>query len=210
MTGTGAPAAGTARRTAAGTARRTAQVVAGALVAVLAATVGYGAFRYRLVSVATPSMSPVIAPGDRFLVDTRDLTAGLGDVVVLDAPGWTPEGGTTYVVKRVVATAGQTVVCCDDGGRVSVDGTPLPGPVGAPPVLRDDGTRVAGGAPFEVTVPAGRVFVMGDNRPVSEDSRAHADDADGGTLPVAAVVGHPVFRLWPLTSSGRMDTTPPG
>ena len=206
MAGTQVPARATARTTA----RRTAQVVAGTLVAVLVATLGYGAFRYRLVSVATPSMAPVIAPGDRFLVDSRDLTADLGDVVVLDAPDWTPEGGTTLVVKRVVATAGQRVVCCDDAGRVTVDGTPLPGPVGAPPVLRDDGTRVAGGSPFQVTVPAGRVFVMGDNRAVSEDSRAHTDDDGGGTLPVAAVVGHPVFRLWPLASSGRMDTAPPG
>ena len=189
--------------------RRAAQVVAGVLVAVLVAGLGYGAFRYRLVSVATPSMTPVITPGDRFLVDTRDRSAGLGDVVVLDAPDWTPEGGTTYVVKRVVATAGQQVVCCDDDGRVTVDGVPLTGSAGAPPTLRADGTRVAGGAPFEVTVPAGRVFVMGDNRPVSEDSRAHTDDGTGGTLPVSAVVGHPRFRLWPLDGFGPMAVAPP-
>ena len=193
----------------AGGARRTAQLVAGALVAVLVATVGYGAFRYRLVSVGTPSMVPVITPGDRFLVDSRDRTADLGDVVVVDAPAWTPEGGTTYVVKRVVATAGQRVVCCDDAGRVTVDGTPVSGSVGAPPTLRADGSRVAGGAPFDVTVPVGRVFLMGDNRPVSEDSRAHTDDGTGGTLPVSAVVGHPRFRLWPLDGFGPMAVAPP-
>lgn len=192
-----------------GAARRTAQVVSGVLVTVLVAAVGYGAFRYRLVSVGTPSMVPVITPGDRFLVDTRDRAADPGAVVVLDAPDRTPEGGTTYVVKRVVATAGQAVVCCDDGGRVTVDGTPLPGSAGAPPTLRADGTRVAGGAPFSVTVPPGRVFVMGDNRPVSQDSRAHTDDGTGGTLPVTAVVGHPRFRVWPLAGFGPMDVAPP-
>ena len=187
--------------------RRLLRLLAALVVLGLVAGIGYTAYRYRLVAVQTPSMVPVIAPGDRFLVDSRDRTADVGDVVVVDAPDWTPDGGTTLVVKRVVATAGQRVVCCDAGGRVTVDGVVLGGRPGAPRVRSTDGTTVEGGAPFDVTVPPGRVFLVGDNRGVSVDSRSRTDDGTGGTLPVSAVVGTVGFRLWPLGGLGPMDTT---
>ncbi len=189
-----------------GTGRTLARVVSVVVALALLAGVGVTVQRWRLIGVDTPSMQPVISPGDRFAVDTRHREAALGDVVVVDAPAWTPEGGTTLVVKRVVATAGQHVVCCDDAGRVLVDDVPLPGRVGAPQVTKPGGVRVAGGAPFDVRVPAGRVFLMGDDRPLSVDSRAYADGPDGGTLPVADVVGRVGFRLWPLSAFGPMDT----
>ncbi|MBI4942854.1 MAG: signal peptidase I [Actinobacteria bacterium] len=187
--------------------RRLLRLIASLVVLVLVAGLGYTAYRYRLVAVQTPSMVPVIAPGDRFLADSQDRTADVGDVVVVDAPQWTPDGGTTLVVKRVVATAGQRVVCCDADARVTVDGVALGGKAGAPRVRSADGTTVEGGAPFDVTVPAGRVFLVGDNRGVSVDSRSRTDDGTGGTLPVSAVVGTVGFRLWPLGGFGPMDTT---
>ena len=181
-----------------------ARAVAGTVALLLVAGAGWTAWTHRLVSVSTPSMQPVVVAGDRFLVDTRDTSADVGDVVVVDAPDWLGSEGTRLVVKRVVATAGQRVVCCDAQFRVTVDGVPVPGGTGAPQVVGDDGTRRSGDAPFDVVVPDGRVFLMGDNRPVSVDSRAHTG-TEGGTLPVSAVLGRPAFRLWPLSRFGPVD-----
>ncbi len=99
------------------------------------------------------------------------------------------------LVKRVIATGGQTVECCDDSGRVLVDGRPLDESY----VVSDfdfDADRLtcstvpASGRCFgPVTVPVGNLWMMGDNRDHSADSRFHRSDEFGGTVPVDAVIG---------------------
>lgn len=86
-------------------------------------------------------------------------------------------------VKRVVAVGGQTVACCDPENRVTVDGAPLTEPY----------LFLEGDQPQEsfapVTVPGGNLWVMGDNRNNSADSRRHVDDARMGTIPIDNVIG---------------------
>lgn len=99
------------------------------------------------------------------------------------------------LVKRVIATAGQTVQCCDARGRVEVDGHALDEPYivmdfpFAPDALTCTTTPPSGRCFGPFTVPDGNLWVMGDNRSGSADSRAHIADEFGGTVPVDDVVG---------------------
>ena len=97
----------------------------------------------------------------------------------------------TYYIKRVIGLPGDTVACCIDG-KVTVNGVPL-----------NEGSYVyPGNAPsafsFSAIVPAGYVWVMGDHRGDSEDSRYHTDDAlGGGAVPENEVVGRAFLVIWP-------------
>ncbi len=99
--------------------------------------------------------------------------------------------GVHDYIKRVVGLPGDHVACCDAEGRVTVNGVPLseksylyPGNI--PSVTR-----------FSITVPPGRLWVMGDHRNVSYDSRGHEGDPGGGTIPESQVVGRAFLILWP-------------
>jgi signal peptidase I len=95
-------------------------------------------------------------------------------------------------VKRVIATGGQTVECCDAQGRVLVDGKPLTEPY----IYQNspmDARQFA-----KVTVPQGRLWVMGDHRSESADSRSHRDDKYSGTIAVNDVIGKAAVVVWPL------------
>ena len=105
--------------------------------------------------------------------------------------------GEKDFVKRVIAVGGQTVQCCDEQGRVTVDGRPLDEPYvySADPKFDEQ--------PFgPVTVPAGHLWVMGDHRDESADSRAHVNDADQGTVPVDNVIGKAFVIIWPVEPVG--------
>ncbi len=99
-----------------------------------------------------------------------------------------PQPSERDLVKRVIAVGGQTVRCCDAQGRVIVDGHPL----NEPYVYQNDHR------PFgPITVPAGRMWVMGDHRADSADSRFHIQDGHQGTVPVDDVIGRAFVIIWP-------------
>jgi signal peptidase I len=117
---------------------------------------------------------------------------------LLSHVGLCPTGG--HVVKRVDGIGGDTVMCCDKRGRVTVNGVPL-----------EEKDYILDGYPpsdkkFEVTVPEGRLWVMGDNRSNSEDSRYHQDLPGGGTIPESSVVGKVWAIVWPLDRFNILDT----
>jgi signal peptidase I len=167
--------------------------------------------------------------GDRVLVNKVPYWFGSpspGDIVVFKGPDtWAPEvsvavpsnpvaGALLWLgravgvappseddfVKRVIATGGQTVQCCDAQGRVTVDGKPLTEPyIFEPTPLQS--------RPFgPVTVPAGRLWVMGDHRSASADSREHMGDKYSGTIGVSDVIGKAAMIVWPVSRFGLLDS----
>lgn len=176
--------------------------------------------------IPSGSMEQTIKIGDRVLVDKLTPLFGSrpqrGDVVVFKDPGgWLQQEGTEEkedppvgvkqvtaalkfigllpsddeqdLIKRVVAVGGDTVKCCGEDGRVTVNGVPLTEPYLHP----DDRPSTV---EFEVEVPPGRLFVLGDHRSNSADSRFHLDEPDRGTVSEAEVVGRAVVIAWPLAN----------
>ncbi len=167
--------------------------------------------------IPSGSMEDTLVFNDRILVQKVSYWGGgtpqRGDVVVFADPGtWLgaqdaagatspvagalelfglyPTGG--HLVKRVIGVGGDTVKCCDKRGRVTVNGTPL----------EEKSYLRAGESPsqirFEVTVEDDHLWVMGDNRSNSADSRVHLGDPGGGQVPVDDVVGKVFSVVWPL------------
>ncbi|WP_406136372.1 signal peptidase I [Streptomyces sp. NBC_01089] len=184
--------------------------------------------------IPSGSMEPTLQVGDRVLVNKLAYRFGdeprRGDVVVFDgtgsfvqdapaqnpvtrvvrgaaaALGLTAPTGTDYV-KRVVGVGGDRVVCCDKRGRIEVNGQPVDEPYvypGNPPSQ----------VPFDIVVPAGTLWVMGDHRSRSSDSRDHLGDPGGGMVPVDEVIGRAGWIGWPvgrwtsLERTGAFDRVP--
>jgi signal peptidase I len=99
--------------------------------------------------------------------------------------------GVHDYIKRVIGVPGDHVACCDALGRVTVNGVPLNEKSYLYPHNPPSMTK------FHTTVPAGRLWVMGDHRDVSYDSRGHIGDPGGGTIPEGQVVGRAFLILWP-------------
>jgi signal peptidase I len=116
---------------------------------------------------------------------SRGIKSGLVTVGVL------PDPATQYLIKRVIGVGGDTVMCCDAKGKLVVDGVSLTEPY-----------IFAGNAPsdskFSVTVPKGFIWVMGDHRGDSADSRFHTDDVHHGMVPLGDVVGRAEWVVWPF------------
>ena len=177
--------------------------------------------------VPSGSMQPTIEPGDRILVNKVVSGDALrrGDVVVFDGTAtfggeaWRPRppdgfvgkllaGAATLVgvqvgeqdfVKRIIGLPGDHVVCCDSEGRISVNDVPV-----------DEEYIASGDKPsevtFDITVPAGRIWVMGDHRSDSSDSRAHLGKPGYGTVRIDDVVGRAAVTYWPISRLGGFST----
>jgi signal peptidase I len=177
--------------------------------------------------------------GDRIFVDKISERFGepeQGDVVVFAAPagweeGWTSTRSDNVVlragqnvlssigilapdeytlVKRVIATGGQTVQCKQGDPGIMVDGKKVDDSYTQKPMTYQvdptTGSDACQGRYFgPVTVPDDDVWVMGDNRTNSKDSRYHQDAPDGGSVPVDDVVGKVRFKVWPLNRIGGVS-----
>ena len=156
-----------------------------ALVCSVLAVVVIFTFAIRLIGVDGHSMVPTLQDGDRLLVlnSLWDSDYEYGDIVVLRKESFLEEP----IVKRVIATEGQTVDIHFASGSVYVDGELLEEDYINEPTYVDEGTQ------FPLTVPEGSIFVMGDNRNHSSDSRS----SDLGTVDTRYVIGKAVFLLFP-------------
>lgn len=182
-------------------ARRTRAWAVGGVVLVVAVVMMLAAaHRFDRVLVVSASMSPTLEESSSAWLD-RAASGGagveVGEVVVFRDPGgWAKAeralgvevpAGQLLITKRVLATGGQTLSCCDGSGGLSRDGRPVEEPY-LPP-----GTSASALA-FDVTVPAGYVWVMGDNRAHSLDSRQLYVGSGAGLVPVEAILGRVLVR----------------
>ncbi|MEU6891285.1 signal peptidase I [Streptomyces sp. NPDC046557] len=163
----------------------------------------WGALTYQPYTVPTDSMVPTVRPGDRVLAQRIDGDqVRRGDVVIFTDSVWS----NSPMVKRVVAVGGDTVKCCGAGGRLTVNGKELD-----EPYLDDSHVTpldpatvpVPGGASdtnFEVKVPQGNLFLLGDHRAASLDSRAHLQESGQGTVARSAVSARVDALAWPSMS----------
>ncbi|TQK51560.1 signal peptidase I [Streptomyces sp. SLBN-118] len=148
----------------------------------------WGALVYQPYTVPTDSMTPTVHAGDRVLAERIDGDqVRRGDIVVFRDKQW----GDMPMVKRVVGVGGDTVACCGDGGKLTINGKAI-----EEPYLR---TKGAASNTFTATVPKGQLFMLGDERMGSQDSRVHLQDPGQGSVPRSAVEGRLDAVAWPLT-----------
>jgi signal peptidase I len=109
----------------------------------------------------------------------------------LETVGVLPNPAKQYLVKRVIGVAGDHVICCAKDGKLTINGKST-----------DEPYIFAGNKPseleFNVTVPEGKIWVMGDHRGSSADSRYHQEDVNHGFVPVSKVTGRVYAIIWPL------------
>lgn len=156
-------------------------------------------FVLRPFQIPSGSMASGLRIGDRVLVNKLAYRFGAepqrGDVVVFDGTGYF---GDADYIKRVVGVGGDHVVCCDKEGRIQVNGRSV-----------DESTFVyPGDSPstvrFDIVVPDGTLFVLGDHRSESSDSRDRLGSPGGGMIPVDDVIGRADWIVWPTAHWTRL------
>jgi len=161
------------------------------------------AFVLQTFYIPSPSMEHTLNVLDRVLVnklvyDFREPRRG--EIVVFKAPQqWQSGTEGEDFIKRIIGISGDHVVCCDNQQRLMVNGHSLDEPY----IYRDaDGTpNDAADEPFDVTVPSGRLWVMGDHREASADSLEHwetSQNIDEATIKADSVVGRAFTIFWPV------------
>ncbi|HVV37675.1 MAG TPA: signal peptidase I [Acidimicrobiales bacterium] len=139
-------------------------------------------------SIPSVSMERTLLVGDRVLVNKRNRSAHVGDIVVFKRPPGEEAAAIKDLIKRVIATEGQTVSARD--GQLLVNGVAIKEPYLVP------GTQTI--MDGQVTIPKGDVWVMGDNRSNSRDSRYF------GPIKKSSIIGHAYFRVWPPSRWGGL------
>ncbi len=164
-----------------------------ALIPALLVIMAVFAFLFRIITVNGPSMQPNFTDGYKVLVSCFDRTFSLGDVVVVDAKATALH---EVIIKRVIATQGQMVDIDFQTGTVSVNGVAL-----------DESTYIKNGITknqydlrFPQTVPRGHVFLLGDNRRLSDDSRS----SDVGMVDQRYIIGKVKTVLIPYEKFGTI------
>jgi signal peptidase I len=178
--------------------------------------------------IPSGSMEDTLRVGDRVLVNKlvyriRDIHRG--EIVVFKGPpSWQENPEFTYhaptnpiskflhnvgsalgvaapsdkdFIKRVIGVGGDHVVCCDPQGHITVNGVPLKEPYLFPGVKPSEQN-------FDVTVPKGHLWVMGDHRDSSADSRSHLSDGQDGTIPTKDIIGRAFVKVWPPKHWGTL------
>jgi signal peptidase I len=195
------------------------------LVLALVLAVGIKTFLMQAFYIPSASMDDTLVQNDRILVEKPSYWGGgsphRGDVVVFSDPGgWLdaqetqgsggplgrvlekvglyPTGG--HLVKRVIGVGGDEVKCCDAQGRITVNTVPLNEKSYLKPGEKPSLTN------FDVTVKPGYLWVQGDNRSDSYDSRGHLGDPGGGQVPADDVVGKVFAVVWPFGHATVLHT----
>ncbi|BFO15686.1 signal peptidase I [Streptomyces sp. KM77-8] len=153
----------------------------------------------RPFQIPSGSMELGLRVGDRVLVNKLAYRFGAepqrGDVIVFDGTGYF---GEADYIKRVIGVGGDHVVCCDRDGRIRVNGRSVD----------ESGFLFPGDSPsavpFDVRVPDGRLFVLGDHRSRSSDSRDHLGSPGGGMIPADGVIGRADGIVWPFGHATRL------
>ncbi|MFS0867292.1 signal peptidase I [Microbacterium sp. 179-B 1A2 NHS] len=188
-------------------------------------------FLVRSFYIPSGSMENTLQIDDRILVDELTPRFGgydRGDVVVFRDPGgWLPitvqppqpplaaafdwagslvglsaSDSKDHLIKRLIGLPGDHVVCCNALGQVTVNDVP----VDETPYLKLSGSQSAPREmDYDVTVPEDSVWVLGDNRDSSQDSRYHQDQPGGGFVPLDNVVGRAFLKTWPIERLGTID-----
>jgi signal peptidase I len=179
------------------------------IVAIVVAVV-VRAFVLQTFYIPSESMERTLLINDRVLVNKliyNFRSPHRGEIIVFEAPAnWRSGTADEDFIKRVIGVPGDHIVCCDDRQRLVINGYPLDEPY---IYSTDDGTvDLASEQPFDVVVPKGRFWMMGDHRSHSADSRERYirdRDLTGATIPEDAVVGRAFVIFWPVSRAGWLS-----
>ncbi|MEU4829268.1 signal peptidase I [Streptosporangium sp. NPDC023615] len=150
-------------------------------------------FVFQSFYIPSESMESTLREGDRVVVNKLHGASERGDIVVFR--GWNNQD----TIKRVIGVGGDTVKCCDAKRRITVNGVPL-----------NEGSYLysedfPSGDEFEKVVPEGRLWVMGDHRTASADSRAQEERLGEGTVAEEDVIGRAIVIYWPFSRAAVLS-----